>query len=148
MTSYHLAKIRRHLLETEGYICKACGCEVHDKYGVGRNSPTKAHVDHIVSLAKGGSNDLSNFQILCRRCNLRKGKMRDEEFKALIEAEQEYVKQHQHEIAKKRQQYKEKCSYCNEAVPRVFTNNLCIRCYQKECRRRSYQNEKKRRLSH
>jgi hypothetical protein len=147
MQSYQLAKIRKHLLETEGYFCKACGCEVHDKYGVGRNLPNKAHADHIVALADGGSNDISNFQILCRECNLRKGKMLDEKFKAIIKAEQEYVKQHKDEIGKRRQQYKEKCSCCNEAVLRVFTNNLCRVCYQRESRRRSYQREKEGTLS-
>ncbi len=32
------------------------------------------HVDHIVPLIAGGSNDRSNLQITCQRCNLRKGK--------------------------------------------------------------------------
>lgn len=31
------------------------------------------HVDHIVALAKGGSNDASNLQLLCPTCNLSKG---------------------------------------------------------------------------
>src|SRR5262245_36415749 len=33
----------------------------------------KRHLDHIVPVARGGSNDLSNFQYLCGRCNLKKG---------------------------------------------------------------------------
>lgn len=33
---------------------------------------TDAHFDHIIPLAVGGSNDPSNFQLACARCNLRK----------------------------------------------------------------------------
>ncbi len=33
----------------------------------------KWHADHVVSLAKGGRNDIYNIQILCPPCNLRKG---------------------------------------------------------------------------
>jgi len=31
------------------------------------------HVDHVVALARGGSNMACNIQLLCPRCNLRKG---------------------------------------------------------------------------
>lgn len=31
------------------------------------------HIDHIVPLAAGGSNDLVNLQLLCKQCNLKKG---------------------------------------------------------------------------
>ncbi|MBY0210634.1 hypothetical protein H7K07_06175 [Priestia aryabhattai] len=98
-----------------------------------------------MALANRGSNDLSKFQILCRRCNLRRGKMQNEKFRAIIRAEQAYVKQNQQKIEKIRQRYKEKCSCCNELVPQVFTNNLCRECYQRACRRRSYQKGKERR---
>lgn len=32
------------------------------------------HIDHIIPLAVGGTNDLSNLQLLCAPCNLAKGK--------------------------------------------------------------------------
>lgn len=33
----------------------------------------RIHIDHIMPLAKGGSNDPTNLQVLCRKCNLKKG---------------------------------------------------------------------------
>ncbi len=32
----------------------------------------KAHIDHIIALARGGSNDRKNIQILCASCNISK----------------------------------------------------------------------------
>lgn len=39
------------------------------KCAVCRTKLEKYHVDHIISLRHGGSNDRSNLQILCQRCN-------------------------------------------------------------------------------
>jgi 5-methylcytosine-specific restriction protein A len=49
------------LCQEYGHRCLSCG-----KGG-------KLSVDHVVPLAKGGTNDLSNIQPLCLRCNQRKG---------------------------------------------------------------------------
>lgn len=58
------ADIQR-LLEGQGHCCAACRCCVKGGY----------EVDHIVPIAKGGSNWPNNIQILCASCNRRKGTM-------------------------------------------------------------------------
>lgn len=49
------------LCQEYGHRCLCCGKQ------------TKLTVDHIVPLLKGGSNDISNLQPLCKPCNSRKG---------------------------------------------------------------------------
>jgi 5-methylcytosine-specific restriction protein A len=56
--------LRPVVLARDGRVCRQCGAE---------GSTTKLHIDHIVPLAKGGSSDPSNLQVLCQRCNLEKG---------------------------------------------------------------------------
>jgi 5-methylcytosine-specific restriction endonuclease McrA len=51
-------------------ICNACSCDLIDGY----------HVDHIVPLARGGSNWPDNLQLLCPSCNTSKGAKTMEEF--------------------------------------------------------------------
>ncbi|HLA29283.1 MAG TPA: HNH endonuclease [Syntrophales bacterium] len=51
----------RILLKCKGK-CVECGAVEHPE------------VDHIIPLARGGRHDEDNFQILCKKCNLKKGK--------------------------------------------------------------------------
>jgi 5-methylcytosine-specific restriction protein A len=62
------AEVRKYVHQRDNYQCRFCG-----KTG----QETQLEVDHIISLATGGSNDLSNLQTLCRPCNRRKNKYRD-----------------------------------------------------------------------
>jgi hypothetical protein len=47
--------------------CARCGVSITGELRAPR------HIDHIVALANGGTNDLSNLQLLCDACNLNKG---------------------------------------------------------------------------
>jgi 5-methylcytosine-specific restriction endonuclease McrA len=60
--SHNAEDIKRIHLQQKGR-CACCGQKVGTQY----------HVDHITSLAKGGSNWPRNLQILCPLCNMRKG---------------------------------------------------------------------------
>jgi len=49
-------------------------CQICDKDISGLRSPLdQIHLDHIIPLAEYGNNDPTNFQLVCRECNLGKG---------------------------------------------------------------------------
>ncbi|WP_019507218.1 HNH endonuclease [Pleurocapsa sp. PCC 7319] len=55
--------VKKYVLQRDNYQCQSCGK---------KNAETQLHIDHIISLANGGSNDISNLQVLCSRCNQKK----------------------------------------------------------------------------
>lgn len=57
-------ELRQQVAARDKYKCVYCGVSVHH---------SKCHVDHIVPLAKGGSNEISNLCLACEACNLKKG---------------------------------------------------------------------------
>lgn len=60
-------KLRHIVFQRDDYMCRECGAT---------NKQTRLHVDHIIPVAKGGTNDLDNLQTLCEDCN--KAKYTDE----------------------------------------------------------------------
>jgi 5-methylcytosine-specific restriction protein A len=65
------SEVRKYVFERDNYQCCSCG----------QTQDTSAlEIDHIVSLAMGGTNDISNLQTLCRTCNARKKHHFDERF--------------------------------------------------------------------
>ena len=56
------ASVRKYVLQQNNYQCQSCG----DK------NKARLNIDHIIPLATGGSNDISNLQVLCSKCNQKK----------------------------------------------------------------------------
>jgi hypothetical protein len=59
------AKLRWQVLQRDDQKCVVCGVSALDG--------ATLHVDHVVSIFNGGSDELSNLQTLCEPCNLGKG---------------------------------------------------------------------------
>lgn len=55
------ATVRGRVLQRDGDRCKTCG------------STDELQIDHIVPVARGGTGDIDNLQVLCRPCNASKG---------------------------------------------------------------------------
>lgn len=51
------------LIDRDGYVCKHPGCDSQDELTI----------DHIIPLSRGGTDELDNLRLLCRRHNAEKG---------------------------------------------------------------------------
>ncbi|MCT7975923.1 HNH endonuclease [Laspinema olomoucense] len=65
------AAVRVYVWERDRHQCQSCGKTEQE---------TELNIDHIIPLAMGGSNDISNLQTLCRQCNQRKSADLDSRF--------------------------------------------------------------------
>lgn len=60
------------VVDAAGWKCQRCGIALSVTVADGRaalRAPDFPHVDHIVPLARGGTDERSNLQALCARCN-------------------------------------------------------------------------------
>ena len=64
--------VRKYVYERDNFQCQSCGK---------KGTEIQLNIDHIIPLAKGGSNDLSNLQTLCYQCNQAKSAKRDQRFR-------------------------------------------------------------------
>lgn len=65
-------EVREYVFNRDNHQCQSCGKN---------RLETKLSIDHIIPLAKGGSNDISNLQTLCFQCNREKTDKIDPRFK-------------------------------------------------------------------
>ncbi|HEV8669323.1 MAG TPA: HNH endonuclease signature motif containing protein [Candidatus Limnocylindria bacterium] len=63
------------LIRTHGGRCAYCGSTDH------------LEADHRIPLCRGGTNEINNILPACRRCNRRKHRKTEEEFRAVLAAE-------------------------------------------------------------
>ena len=54
-------QLRHQVFLNDGYRCRECGASKEDG--------ATLEIDHIIPVAKGGTNDISNLQTLCKECN-------------------------------------------------------------------------------
>ena len=59
-------ELRLAVFKRDGFMCCDCGYQAHDSRG------RRLHVDHIIPVSLGGTNDIDNLQTLCDLCNIRK----------------------------------------------------------------------------
>jgi 5-methylcytosine-specific restriction endonuclease McrA len=57
------SEVRKYVFERDRHQCQSCGQTEKEMV---------LEVDHIIALAQGGENDISNLQTLCRQCNQKK----------------------------------------------------------------------------
>lgn len=54
-------RVREEVFSRANYACAYC------------RSPYELQVDHIYPFSKGGANHITNYQCLCKSCNIKKG---------------------------------------------------------------------------
>jgi len=73
----HWKAAKKWVMENRGPRCAYCRRKV---------TRANATIDHIVPFSRGGTNHLDNLAFACLQCNLLKGNMLPEEFKAAMHA--------------------------------------------------------------
>lgn len=64
-------EVRKYVFQRDNYQCHSCGKTAAE---------AKLQIDHIIPVAKGGIDDISNFQTLCQACNQQKRHSTDPRF--------------------------------------------------------------------
>ncbi len=63
--------LRKSVIERDGYHCVFCDDDLTN---------SEIHLDHVIAESQGGQTTYTNLQVTCRKCNLAKGVLTEEEF--------------------------------------------------------------------
>jgi len=63
--------LRRRVIDRDGLFCVYCDDDL---------SSSEIHMDHVIPESQGGATDYNNLQVTCRKCNLAKGTLSEDEF--------------------------------------------------------------------
>jgi len=63
------AQQRARILLRNGYTCQICGSGAGDPHPLDPAKKLRLHIDHIVPVSQGGTDDDSNLRVLCSACN-------------------------------------------------------------------------------
>ncbi len=70
-------QLRNQILERNGFTCRLCGASAHDVDDLDPTKKVRLHIDHIVPISHGGTNDADNLRVLCSNCNQGKSNVRE-----------------------------------------------------------------------
>ncbi len=112
----------KKLLERQGDLCAECGLVMKtDRPSYDAIDPDCASIEHKVPLTEGGTNDMSNLELVHVRCNLERNKARLHAANALIKARK-----------KVRRPLKIKevrtCEQCGQLMPKKVKSSKCGEC--------------------
>jgi 5-methylcytosine-specific restriction endonuclease McrA len=62
-------QLRSEILERNGYTCQLCGAGPGDPDPFNPGRKVRLHIDHIIPISQGGTNDKENLRVLCSACN-------------------------------------------------------------------------------
>ena len=62
-------QLRNEILERNGFTCQLCGAGAGDTDPFNPNRKVRLHIDHIVPISQGGTDDKDNLRFLCSACN-------------------------------------------------------------------------------
>ena len=79
-TDVSRADMIRLIVDALGRECRYCGRTITAK-----NENNKFSLDHTIPQYRGGSQDIENLEIICSRCNTRKGYMTATEYELLLQ---------------------------------------------------------------